>query len=157
MGRKPLIYLPIFGLCISSIFSLLHVQLFDLLPIEFLYLENFYQYFGGSSLYYLGVYGYAADVTSEEERAARMAAFDGVEMLGQIAGKFISPRLSDISYLDYVHVLHRLHAWGSDFAVITFATFLNLSALLYLTFAVRESKKNSLRGTRTGMVNKPSN
>ena len=41
------------------------------LPLEFFYFDYFYYACGGHAVYYLGVYGYGADITNESQRAAR--------------------------------------------------------------------------------------
>merc|ERR1719340_207568 len=49
--------------------------------------------FGGSPVWYLGVYTFAADITSVEQRASRMARFDGFEQMAFIVGTALSPVL----------------------------------------------------------------
>ena len=39
--------------------------------MEFFYMDNIFYFFGGASLFYLGTYGYGADVTTPDERAFR--------------------------------------------------------------------------------------
>ena len=39
--------------------------------MEFFYMDNFFYFFGGASLFYLGTYGYGSDVTTPDERAFR--------------------------------------------------------------------------------------
>ena len=46
---------------------------FTELPLEALWLANIYDWFGGSAVWYLGVYTFAADITAPGERASRMA------------------------------------------------------------------------------------
>ena len=41
------------------------------MPLEFFYMDNVFYFFGGASLFYLGTYGYGADVTTADERAFR--------------------------------------------------------------------------------------
>ena len=50
---------------------------FTELPLEALWLANIYDWFGGSAVWYLGVYTFAADITSVEQRASRMARYGG--------------------------------------------------------------------------------
>ena len=45
------------------------------------------------------MYGFAADITSVEDRASRMARFDGFEQLAFIVGNSLSPLL--FNYLGY--------------------------------------------------------
>ncbi len=40
-------------------------------PLEFFYLDSFSNFLGGWALYYLGMYGYGADITTPEGRAFR--------------------------------------------------------------------------------------
>ena len=51
---------------------------FTELPLEALWLANIYDWFGGSAVWYLGVYTFAADITSVEQRASRMARYGGI-------------------------------------------------------------------------------
>ena len=39
--------------------------------MEFFYMDNIFYFFGGASFFYLGTYGYGADVTTPDERAFR--------------------------------------------------------------------------------------
>ena len=39
--------------------------------MAFLYLDNITSFFGGSTVFFLGVYGIGADRTSKEERASK--------------------------------------------------------------------------------------
>ena len=87
-GRGPLLVLPIVGqilegiallankvtsngITIQTIFR--HQVWFAELPLEALWLANVYDWFGGSAVWYLGVYTFAADITAPGERASRMA------------------------------------------------------------------------------------
>ncbi len=54
LGRKPLLLFPLFGACLSSLFSLLHLTVFGDVPAEFFLLESFQSYLGAPSLYYMG-------------------------------------------------------------------------------------------------------
>ena len=46
---------------------------------------------GGGAVWYLGMYSFAADITTVEERASRMARFDGFEQTAYIVGTALSP------------------------------------------------------------------
>ena len=92
-GRGPLLALPIIGQILEgaallvnkvqskvqcdylrSRFSSYSLQVwFAELPLEALWLANVYDWFGGSAVWYLGVYTFAADITAPGERASRMA------------------------------------------------------------------------------------
>ncbi len=48
---------------------------------------------GGSAVWYLGVYTFAADITSPGDRASRMARFDGFEQVAYVVGHALSPIL----------------------------------------------------------------
>jgi len=45
-------------------------------------------------VYYLGVYGYGASVTTPDERAYRLARLDGVETVAMIIATLLSPTIS---------------------------------------------------------------
>ena len=46
---------------------------FEELPLEALWFANIYDWFGGSAVWYLGVYTFASDITTCDQRASRMA------------------------------------------------------------------------------------
>ena len=72
-GRGPLLVLPIVGQILEGIALLANKVWFAELPLEALWLANVYDWFGGSAVWYLGVYTFAADITAPGERASRMA------------------------------------------------------------------------------------
>ncbi len=39
--------------------------------MEFFYFDQLYLILGGNALYYLGIYGYGADITDDSQRATR--------------------------------------------------------------------------------------
>jgi hypothetical protein len=43
-------------------------------------------FLGGSSLFYLGTYGYGSDITGPEERAVRLGVYDGFELMAYVVG-----------------------------------------------------------------------
>ena len=92
-----------FQVCLGQILEgaalLLNKVWFSELRLEYLWLTNVYNLMGGGAIWYLAVYGFAADITSVEERASRMARFDGSEQLAFIVGNSISPLL--FNYLGY--------------------------------------------------------
>ena len=77
-GRGPLLVLPIVGQILEGIALLANKVWFAELPLEALWLANVYDWFGGSAVWYLGVYTFAADITSVEQRASRMARYGGI-------------------------------------------------------------------------------
>ena len=72
---------------------LLNTICFTELRLEYLWLTNVYDLMGGGAIWYLAVYGFAADITSVEDRASRMARFDGFEQVAFIVGNALSPLL----------------------------------------------------------------
>ena len=90
-GQKPLIMLPLIGYIFSSIAGFINYTFIDSIPIEFLYFETVYAFFGGIAVYYLGIYSYGSRVSKPEERAHRIARLDGVETLATVIGTLISP------------------------------------------------------------------
>merc|ERR1719336_512072 len=92
-GRGPLLFLPIIGQILEGVALLVNKIWFTELPLEALWLANIYDWFGGSAVWYLGVYTFAADITSVEQRASRMARFDGFEQMAFIVGTALSPVL----------------------------------------------------------------
>ena len=61
------------------------------LPLEALWLAEAYNLLGGGEIWYLGLYSFVADITSVEERAGRLARFDGFEQTAYIVGNALSP------------------------------------------------------------------
>merc|ERR1712038_7065 len=92
-GRGPLLFLPIIGQILEGVALLVNKIWFTELPLEALWLANIYDWFGGSAVWYLGVYTFAADITSVEQHASRMARFDGFEQMAFIVGTALSPVL----------------------------------------------------------------
>ena len=56
-GYKPILLGPLIGMLISDIAMLLNCIFIDVLPLEIFYFERAWGIFGGSVVYYLGVYG----------------------------------------------------------------------------------------------------
>ncbi len=87
----------------------------ETLPLEFVYLESTMAFFGGTSVYYLGVYGFGTSFTKDpndrylvylqcestlrvrvaHSRAHVLARYDGVESFGRIVGTALSPVIFD--------------------------------------------------------------
>ena len=80
-GRKVLIGLPIFGQFLVNVTLLLNRVFLVELPFETLYVEFVNEVCGSFILYYLGVYSYIADVTTEDERTTRLALIDGFDYI----------------------------------------------------------------------------
>ena len=98
-GRKPLMIAAILGQILEGGALLVNKVWFSELRLEFLWLTNIYDMLGGGAVWYLAVYGFAADITSVEDRASRMARFDGFEQIAFIVGNSLSPIL--FYYLGY--------------------------------------------------------
>ena len=92
-GRGPLLLLPIIGQVLEGIALLVNRIWFNELPLEALWLANIYDLMGGGAVWYLGVYSFAADITGSDDRASRMARFDGFEQVAFIVGNALSPLL----------------------------------------------------------------
>ena len=92
-GRKPLMIAAILGQILEGVALLVNQIWFTELRLEFLWATNIYDMMGGGAIWYLAVYGFAADITSVEDRASRMARFDGFEQLAFIVGNSLSPVL----------------------------------------------------------------
>ena len=90
-GRKPLLIFPLLGSFFASFVDILNYAFLESLPMEFLYLNTLYDFMGGMSVYYLGYYGFGSSITNPEERAVRLARFDGFERGGMIVGIALSP------------------------------------------------------------------
>ena len=85
--------LPIVGQVLEGVALLVNKVWFKELPVEALWLTNIYDILGGGAIWYLGVYGFAADITTPDERASRMARFDGFEQTAFVIGNALSPAL----------------------------------------------------------------
>ena len=87
------------GQILEGVALLVNKIWFTELRLEYLWATNIYDMMGGGAIWYLAVYGFAADITSVEDRASRMARFDGFEQLAFIVGNSLSPVL--FNYLGY--------------------------------------------------------
>ena len=94
-GRKPLIILPTFGVVIGMFLSIVNYEFIDTLPIEFFYISGscWWFFLGGNAVYYLGVYGFGASITTDENRALTLARFDAMETLGLVFGTIIFSKI----------------------------------------------------------------
>ena len=80
-GRRLLIIIPIVGQAITALTLILNVKFFYDLPFEALYFEYVNELSGNFVVYYLGVYSYMADITSTDERTARLGILDGMDYI----------------------------------------------------------------------------
>ena len=69
------------GQAITSLTLILNVKFFYDLPFEALYFEYVNELSGNFVVYYLGVYSYMADITSTDERTARLGILDGMDYI----------------------------------------------------------------------------
>ncbi len=90
-GAKIFVLTPLIGMLLSDIGILVNYIFIESLPIEFFYIEPIWAFFGGKSVYYLGVYAYGTAITTPANRASRLALFDGFEQSGKIIGTILSP------------------------------------------------------------------
>ena len=89
-GRKPLIVMPMLGALIGGVITIINYTFIHTLPIEFFYLADcWYYYFGGSSIYYLGIYSFGSSVTTPANRVKVLARYDAMELIGYVVGKNI--------------------------------------------------------------------
>ena len=91
LGRKPAIMIPLIGFIFTSISGIINFAFIKELPLEFFYLETISSFFGGFTIYYLGIYSYGASVSEPNDRAHRIARLDGVETLSIMIGTLLSP------------------------------------------------------------------
>ena len=66
---------------LTRLIMLINYAFIDTFPVEVFHLRSLSSMFGGMSIYYLGYYGYGAAISTPEERAHRMAIFDGFEQV----------------------------------------------------------------------------
>lgn len=98
-GQKPLMISVMTGQTLEGVALLVNKIWFSSLALEWLWLTHVYSLLGGGAVWYLAVYSWAAHITREEDRAARMARFDGFEQTAYIVGNALSPLL--FSYFGY--------------------------------------------------------
>ena len=92
-GRGLLLVLPIFGQVLEGAALLVNTIWFYELPLEALWLAEAYNFLGGGEIWYLGLYSFASDITRGEERASRLARFDGFEQIAYVIGNALSPMI----------------------------------------------------------------
>ena len=126
LGRKPLIMIPLLGFLFTAISGIINFAFIKVLPLEFFYLETISSFFGGFSIYYLGIYSYGASISEPKDRAHRIARLDGTETISTVIGTLLSPIISEkLTYYG---------SYGLYGGMIVLAA-------LYLKFFVREPIK----------------
>ena len=103
------------------------------LPLEMFYFDSFNSFLGGTSVYYLGVYGIGTLISKNEARASTLARYDGFETIGCISGTLLSPI-----------VLNNLSATAS----YSFRIGADFIALLYLLIFIKEPANTKSRNTK---------
>ena len=64
--RKPLMIIPKIGELLSTCLFFVNYKFIDELPTQFFYAFHGYQFFGGFSMFFLGAYAYASDISDEK-------------------------------------------------------------------------------------------
>ena len=124
-GRKLLLIIPILGQALTCLTFILNVIFFQKLPFEALYMEFVNELSGNFVVYYLGEYSYMADITSPDERTARLGVLDGTDYISTMLGTYASgPIFSRFGYL-------AIFSSSLGFAIV---------GVLYMSCFVKESK-----------------
>ena len=160
-GFKPFILLPCIGTLVSDIGNakyyanfinylksyifigmLINCIFIEEVPLQFFYFESLGAFFGGTAVFYLGVYGYGTSVSQAKARASTLARYDGMETLGLIFGTLLSPV-----------ILQRFNPTAVYICKIGTTLFV----ILYLIFLVKEPKRNyeRVRKSKAQMVIQP--
>jgi MFS family permease len=86
-GRKPLLFWPLLGGTIGMVFHIINYTWINELPMAFFYVPDcFWYFFGGSPIWYLGVYGYGASISQPNDRVKLLARYDSLELIGLVPG-----------------------------------------------------------------------
>ena len=93
IGRRPMLIFPQIGMFIIAAAHILNYTFLEQWPLEAFLMDGVYNYLGGSTVFFLGVYVFGADASRPEERAHRLARLDGFESIGNFFGTLISPFL----------------------------------------------------------------
>lgn len=56
LGRKPLLFWPVFGYLVVNLLGIVEELFLETIPLEFFYVENISSFFGGSAVFYLVSY-----------------------------------------------------------------------------------------------------
>ena len=123
-GRKPLMLFPLIGYFLSSTVNIICYAFIESIPVNFFYLNRISSFFGGYSVLWLGVYGYGASVTKNDDRTFRLTRLDGVETISKVVGTLLSPYVFE--YMGYY----------GNFCLCTLMIGI---AILYLVFFVTEA------------------
>jgi len=103
--------------------NIVNYAFIETLPLEFFYFDSIASFFGGSTVYFLGVYSFGTTVTTPKERAYRLARLDGIETLAVIIGTLLSP------------VIFRNLGYFGNYAI---SSAMFASAIVYLVWFVKE-------------------
>ena len=90
--------------------------------------EQGWSLFGGTAVFYLGIYGYGTQITDNSDRASTLARIDGFEMIGKILGTLLSPI-----------ILNQFSAKINYFCKMICTTLAIIYALLYVKTSQRKS------------------
>lgn len=113
-GRRALISIPMLGYIINNGVFLINGYYFYELKAEYLLFECIQDFCGGSTLLFLGIYGYLTDISTVETRTLRFAFLDGIWPIAYYSGKFFGT-MSKV-YLGYLSTF----AFGMLFSVLGF-------------------------------------
>ena len=90
-GRKVTIVLPLIGLGIEAISSILNVHFYEASPVYLLYGNILSGVFGGFSTLLMAVFSYMADVTKDKSnRTLRIGLLESMTFVGGATGELIS-------------------------------------------------------------------
>lgn len=123
-----LINLCFTGTVLSDIGVLVNYAFIKQLPLEFFYIETIYAFFGGKSVYYLGVYGFGTLISTPEKRASLLARMDGFEIIARIFATILSPV-----------ILTHVGRYGNYGIKLTFTSLALAYAVIYVKDPERES------------------
>jgi len=94
--------------------------------MSFFYFDNLYSLLGNNAIFYVGVYGFITDVTTDQTRAMRFGLYDAVELIGYWVGTFLSPKL---------------HAMGGNYLNYSVTAAFAAIALVYLVVFVKDVER----------------
>ena len=124
--------------------SLVTCEFIRTVPVEFFYFDQVFYFFGGVSTYYLGVYGFGAEVSAPEERYKMHVNNNGISSVTSLIDVIRASRLAIISGTEsFAHILGTAISPYLFKAVGYFGTFcvragMTFVALLYLAVLVKE-------------------
>ena len=142
-GRKPLMVFPLIGYFLSSTVNIICYAFIEIIPVKFFYLNRISAFFGGYAVFWLGVYGYGASVTKNDDRTFRLTRLDGVETISRVVGTMLSP-----------YIFENMGYYG-NFCLCT--VMLGL-AFLYMVFFVPEATRTQKQTEATTLkMEEPTN